>query len=42
MAGDDALRGNLIVENGRMAGRLGDGKLIQRKIDPVILRRPAS
>ncbi|HJU29165.1 MAG TPA: amidohydrolase family protein [Candidatus Binataceae bacterium] len=36
------LRGEVIVENGRMAGKLGQGKLIPRKIDPVILRRPAS
>ena len=36
------LRGEVIVENGRMAGKLGQGKLIPRKIDPVVLRRPAS
>ena len=36
------LRGKVVVENGKMTGRLGDGKLIARKIDPVILRRPAS
>jgi dihydropyrimidinase len=36
------LRGRVIVENGRLAGSVGDGKLIPRKIDPVILRRPAS
>jgi len=36
------LRGDVIVENGKMAGKLGQGKLVPRKIDPVILRRPAS
>lgn len=36
------LRGEVIVENGKMAGKLGQGKLVPRKIDPVILRRPAS
>jgi dihydropyrimidinase len=36
------LRGNVIVENGRMTGKLGQGKLAPRKIDPAILRRPAS
>jgi dihydropyrimidinase len=36
------LRGKVIVENGRMAGQLSDGLLVPRRIDPVILRRPAS
>jgi dihydropyrimidinase len=36
------LRGDVIVEDGKMAGKLGQGKLVPRKIDPVILRRPAS
>ena len=36
------LRGKVVVEKGKMLGRLEDGKLITRKIDPVILRRPAS
>ncbi|MGH8012653.1 MAG: amidohydrolase family protein, partial [Candidatus Binataceae bacterium] len=36
------LRGKVIVENGKMAGQIGDGKLVSRKIDPVMLRRPAS
>jgi hypothetical protein len=36
------LRGKVIVENGQLAGKLGDGQLIPRKIDPVVLRRPAS
>ena len=36
------LRGKTIVEDGRLTGALGDGRLIPRKIDPVILRRPAS
>ncbi|MBF6559866.1 MAG: amidohydrolase family protein [Candidatus Binataceae bacterium] len=35
------LRGKVIVEDGRMIGQLGDGRLIARKIDPVMLRRPA-
>ena len=36
------LRGRVIVENGELSGRLGDGQLIPRKIDPVVLRPPAS
>jgi len=36
------LRGKVIVENGRLVGQLGDGRLIPRKIDPAILNRPAS
>jgi dihydropyrimidinase len=36
------LRGRPIVEQGRMVGRPGDGQLIPRKIDPAVLRRPAS
>jgi len=36
------LRGRPIVEHGRMVGRLGDGRLVPRKIDPAVLRRPAS
>jgi dihydropyrimidinase len=35
------LRGKVIVEDGQLLGNLGDGQLIPRKIDPVILRRPA-
>jgi dihydroorotase-like cyclic amidohydrolase len=35
------LRGRVIVENGRLNGGTGAGKLIPRKIDPVFLRRPA-
>jgi dihydropyrimidinase len=35
------LRGKVIVENGRLTGQLGDGRLVARKIDPAILRRPA-
>jgi hypothetical protein len=30
----------VIVERGRLTGDLGDGKLVARKIDPVMLRRP--
>jgi dihydropyrimidinase len=36
------LRGRAIVEHGQMTGTLADGQLIPRKIDPMILRRPAS
>jgi dihydropyrimidinase len=36
------LRGKVLVENGRMVGQLGGGRVVPRKIDPVILRRPAS
>jgi dihydropyrimidinase len=36
------LRGKVIVENGQLSGKLGDGHLVPRKIDPVVLRRPAS
>jgi dihydropyrimidinase len=36
------LRGKVIVENGRMTGKMGEGRLLARKIDPVMLRRPAS
>ncbi|MGH7987497.1 MAG: amidohydrolase family protein [Candidatus Binataceae bacterium] len=36
------LRGKVIVENGQLLGKLGEGQLITRKIDPVVLRRPAS
>ena len=36
------LRGKVIVENGKLAASLGYGQLVPRKVDPVILRRPAS
>jgi dihydropyrimidinase len=36
------LRGQTIVDNGELRGSLGGGQLIPRKIDPVVLRRPAS
>ena len=36
------LRGKVIVEGGRLAENPGYGQLIPRKIDPVILRRPAA
>jgi dihydropyrimidinase len=36
------LRGQTMVEDGQMRGSLGSGQLIPRKIDPVMLRRPAS
>jgi len=35
------LRGKVMVENGRLLGAPTDGQLIPRKIDPVVLRRPA-
>jgi dihydropyrimidinase len=35
-------RGKAIVANGRLTGARGEGKLIPRKIDPAILKRPAS
>ena len=35
------MRGKVIVENGELKGALGDGQLVERKIDPVMLRRPA-
>jgi dihydropyrimidinase len=36
------LRGRVLVEEGRLLGKLGGGKVVPRKIDPVVLRRPAS
>jgi len=35
------LRGKVISEKGELRGKMGDGQLIPRKIDPVMLRRPA-
>jgi len=35
------LRGKVIVERGTLHGSLHDGRLVTRKIDPVMLRRPA-
>ena len=34
------LRGEAIVENRRLLGKLGDGQLVRRKIDPQVLQRP--
>ncbi|MCH8087901.1 MAG: amidohydrolase family protein, partial [Chloroflexi bacterium] len=34
------LRGEVVVENGRLLGKLGDGKLLPRKIDSGVLARP--
>jgi dihydropyrimidinase len=34
------LRGKVIVERGTLRGDLADGRLVTRKIDPVMLRRP--
>jgi dihydropyrimidinase len=36
------LRGQVIVENGKLAGGLGQGQLVARRIDPAMLRRPAA
>ncbi|MBI4636453.1 MAG: amidohydrolase family protein [Candidatus Rokubacteria bacterium] len=35
------LRGRVIADGGALVGSPSDGRLLQRKIDPVILRRPA-
>ena len=35
------LRGKVIVEGGRLVGSPGDGRLVPRRIDPAVLRRPA-
>lgn len=35
------LRGRVIVDRGKLLGAPSDGRLLSRKIDPVILRRPA-
>jgi dihydropyrimidinase len=35
------LRGKLIADRGRLLGRVGDGQLLTRKIDPGVLKRPA-
>jgi dihydropyrimidinase len=35
------LRGKIIAEHGKLLGSLADGRLLQRKIDPAILSRPA-
>ena len=35
------LRGKVMVDNGQLLGSPTDGQLIPRKIDPVVLRRPA-
>jgi hypothetical protein len=36
------LRGKVIVENGKLLANLNYGQLIPRKVDPVVLRRPAA
>jgi dihydropyrimidinase len=36
------LRGRVINDKGRLLGKPGDGQLIPRRIDPLILRRPAA
>jgi dihydropyrimidinase len=35
------LRGKVIAERGKLLGSTADGRLLTRRIDPVILRRPA-
>jgi dihydropyrimidinase len=35
------LRGRVIADHGRVLGAPGDGRLVRRRIDPAILRRPA-
>ena len=35
------LRGKVIVDHGTLVGTAGDGRQLTRKIDPVMLRRPA-
>jgi len=35
------LRGRVIVDRGKLLGTPADGCLVPRKIDPVVLRRPA-
>jgi dihydropyrimidinase len=35
------LRGKVIVDRGKLVGTTSDGRQLQRKIDPVMLRRPA-
>ena len=34
------LRGKVIVEHGKLLGSTGDGRLVKRRIDPVVLQRP--
>jgi dihydropyrimidinase len=34
------LRGRVIADRGRLLGGPGDGRLVHRRIDPVVLRRP--
>jgi len=34
------LRGKVIAERGKLLGSLADGRLLTRKIDPAVLRRP--
>jgi dihydropyrimidinase len=34
------LRGKVIAEHGKLLGSTGDGRLVKRRIDPVVLQRP--
>jgi dihydropyrimidinase len=36
------LRGKVVVEGGRLLGSTSDGRLLHRKIDPAMLRRPGA
>ena len=35
------LRGKVIADRGQVLGEVGDGRLVPRRIDPAVLRRPA-
>jgi hypothetical protein len=35
------LRGKVIAERGRLLGSPSDGQWVRRRIDPLMLRRPA-
>jgi dihydropyrimidinase len=35
------LRGKVVVEGGKLYGSTADGRLVHRKIDPALLKRPA-
>ena len=34
------LRGKVIADRGEVLGEAGDGRLVPRRIDPAVLRRP--
>jgi hypothetical protein len=35
------LRGKVLFEGGKLSGTTSDGRQLMRKIDPVMLRKPA-